>query len=390
MVKKKTKKKPVIEDQGEQPDRSGRLSPSSGDSERVGEVEKTESTDAGEPTTKRDDAMAPVSYSGRVETPEGQPLAGAKIWLAMPSYVEDKAGLLRELATADEQGRFHVTLDTEMARLVRKRFSHLHTIFVATAEGRGLDWMLLDAFEDNPTPSDQRDTLQAKVDQSLGAGRFASRTLKLRTAETPIRGRLLDLDGHPLPNVMVLVERLQQPDIPLLLKAFKEESKDEFYAAISATVRGIGQLSRDESQKFIPPVTTDENGAFELAGIGDDQLVTLTFAGEGVQSQVLFVLGRSMETVRLPHTPFYPDGAQDVFAGRDFTYILGPSVTVEGIVKDYDTGAPLARTVVSVERLFSEGGGANEGQLRLDTQHMRTIYDRRLRRRRSTTSVLQE
>ncbi len=368
-------KKPPIDDQGEQANRTGHLSPSSDDSERVGEVEKTESTDTGEPTTKGDDAIAAVSYSGRIETPEGQPLAGAKIWLAMPTYEEVSGGLLRELATTDEQGRFQVALDLATTQIVRRRINQWQTTLVATAEGRGLDWMPLDVFEDNATPSDQRDTLQAHIDKSLGAGRFASHTLKLRPAEQPIRGRLLDLDGHPLPNVTVLVERLRQPDIPLLLKAFKETSKDGFYAAVNATGVGVGGLARDELQKLIPPVTTDENGAFELAGIGDDQLVSLTFAGERVQAQVVHVLGRSMETVRIPHVPSYPNGAKDVFAGRDFTYVLGPSVTVEGVVKDYDTGEPVARTLVKVERLFSEGGGSTEGQLRLDTRHMRTMTD---------------
>ncbi len=363
----------VTGDQGEQTNRTERLSPPSDDSEGVGEVEMTESTDAIEPTTKRDDAIASISYSGRVETPDGDPIPGAKIWLAMASYEEDTKGLLRELGTADEQGQFHVTLDAAATQAVRKRLSLWQTTLVATAEGRGLDWIPLDVFDDNPTPSDERDTLQAHIDQKLGTMRFASRTLKLRPAARPIRGRLLDLDGHPLPNVTVLVEGLQQPDIPLLLKAFKESSKDGFYTAINAT--GIQQPTRDELQRLILPVTTDENGAFELAGIGDDQLVSLSFAGEGVQAQVVHVLGRSMETVRIPHISSYPNGAKEVYAGRDFTYVLGPSVTVEGVVKDYDTGEPVARTLVKVERLFSERGGAIEGQLRLDTRHMRTMTD---------------
>jgi len=327
------------------------------------------------PVANREVSAQPQSYSGRVETPEGEAIAGAKIWLAVTSYDEGEEGFLHELGAADERGHFQVHLDAATAAEVRRRVPFSLAQLVATAEGRGLDWMPFDVFEDNAEPSQKRDTLQARIDRSLGAGRFENRTLKLRPESQPIRGRLLNLDGHPLPNVTVLVESLSQPDIPLLLKAFEETSKDGFYAAINATGVGVGGLARGELQQLIPPATTDENGEFELDGIGDDQLVTLTFADERVQAQVVNVLGRTMETVRLPHTPFHSDGTKDVYAGRDLTYAVGPAVPVEGVVTDYDTGEPVARTVISVERLFSEGGGADEGQLRLDTRHMRTVTD---------------
>ncbi|QDT73300.1 M56 family metallopeptidase [Lacipirellula limnantheis] len=328
----------------------------------------------------RDVSTQPVSYSGRVETPQGEPIAGAKIWLAVTSHDENQEGLLRELGTTDEQGRFEVVLDAVTTQDIRKRqeirrpFNYYLTQLVATAEGRGLDWMPLDVFEDNPTPSAKRDTLQARIDQSLGDGCFASRTLKLRPESRPVRGRLVDLEGHRLPNVTVLVESLRQPDIPRLLKAFEMSWKREMNEAFSVTSFGPGLLARSELQKLIPPVTTDEKGEFELRGIADDQLVELLFDADRVEARPLNVLGREMETVSLPHIENYPSGAQDVFVGRDFTYAVGPSVPVEGIVTDYDTGKPVAGVLVYVERLFKEGS-VNPERLRLDTHHMRAVTD---------------
>jgi len=200
--------------------------------------------------------------------------------------------------------------------------------------------------------------LKANINQSLGADRFENRTLKLRRQTHAIRGKLLDL---------------WQPDIPMLLKAFKESSKNGYHASLYPNNRGNGLLGRDHLQQLIPSVVTDENGAFELSGIGDDQLVTLTLAGERVQAQVINVLGRTMETARIPHIAFHAVGAKDVYTGRDFTLAVGPSVAVEGVVTDYDTGEPIAGAVISVIRLF----GGDKSQERLDTRHFRAVADQK-------------
>lgn len=339
------------------------------------------------PVANREVSAQPQSYSGRVETPEGEPIVGAKIWLASShgfnSEVnrENQAGLLRELGTADEQGRFEVVLDAVTTQEIRKRLQFSQSpLFaeaqlVVTAPGRGLDWMPLDVFEDEPAPGKKRDALQTRIDKALGDGRFVGRTLKLRPQSQSVRGRLVDLEGHPLPKVTVLVESLYQPDIPRLLKALEKSWKREVSEAFSSTRFGVWGLARSELQRLIPPVTTDENGEFELRGIGDDQLATLIFNSDRVEARPVYVLGRKMETVSLPNNDSNPAGAKDVFMGRDFTYAVGPSVPVEGVVTDYDTGDPVAGVLVHVDRLFKEGS-VNHEQLLLDTHHMRAVTDR--------------
>lgn len=329
----------------------------------------------------------PQSYSGRVETPEGEPIAGAKIWLASShgfnSEVnrENQAGLLRELGTADEQGRFKVVLDPVTTQEIRRRIQFSQSpLFaeaqlVVTAPGRGLDWMPLEVFEDDPAPGKIRDALQTRIDKALGDGRFVGRTLKLRAESQPIQGRLVDLEGHPLPKVTVRVESLYQPDIPRLLKALEKSWKREVNEALSTTRFGVWGIARSDLQRLIPPVTTDENGEFELRGIGDDQLATLIFNSDRVEARPVYVLGREMETVSLPNDDSRPAGAKDVFMGRDFTYAVGPSVPVEGVVTDYDTGDPVVGVLVHVDRLFKEGS-VNQEQLLLDTHHMRAVTDR--------------
>ena len=302
-----------------------------------------------ESTVASESDLGPMAVSGFVRGPDGDPIAGAKVWLAVTSNKQagdasrhNGGGILRELGTANQQGRFSFVVDAATIDEIRKRQFSWQTHLLATAEGHGLDWMPLDVFEDNPAPSEKRDTLRARIDKALGDGRFVGRTLKLRTESQPVRGRLVDLEGNRLPNVKVSVESLRQPDIPRLLKAFEMSWKQEVNEALSATAVGVGGLARSELERLIPSVTTDENGEFELNGIGDDQLVTLVFHNDRVEARPLNVLGREMKAVSLPHINSYPSGAKDVFVGREFTFPIGPSVPVEGGVTDYDTGKPVA------------------------------------------------
>lgn len=330
-----------------------------------------------ESSSEPDSDLKLMTISGFVRGQDDDAIAGAKIWLAVTSHQfnsepnkENRQGLLRELGSADQLGRFEFVLDEAATQKIRSRPRFAQTQLVATAQGYGLGWMLLEVFEDDPTPSKQRKLLQSRIDEALGDGRFASRSLELRPESQPVRGQLVDLEGNPLPNVKVLAESLSQPDTPKLLNALDKSSAQGLHGAINATgiVRG---LARSELQRFIPPVTTDENGEFEIHGIGDDQLVTLVLVADRVDARPLHVLGREMKTVSLPHNKQYPGGTQDMFVGRDFAYAVSPSVPVEGIVTDFDTGEPVANVLVSVERLFRAEGA----KLRLDTHHMRAVTD---------------
>ena len=183
-----------------------------------------------------------MTINGIVRGQDGDPIAGAKIWLAVTSHEfnseanqENRQGLLRELGSADKQGRFEFVLDAVTTQEIHTRSRFAQAQLVATAQGFGLDWMPLEVFKDNPTPSKQRDLLQSRIDEALGDGRFASRALKLHPESQPVRGRLIDLEGNRLPNVTVLAESLSQPDIQQLLNALENSWTQGVYGAINAT-----------------------------------------------------------------------------------------------------------------------------------------------------------
>ena len=343
-------------------------------SEKLG---NTDATPAGERGGVSPPVPSEVEFAGNVVDAEGKPMAGAEIWVAAPPIEPDNPaaqGIVRQMARSDEQGKFSFRFEP-IRRPGLDATTWTHWVQVtAKAAGFGCDWLPLAVFEKNPVPSEKRDELQQRFDGRLGAGFFAGRTLRLPPEAGPVRGRLLDLEGRPRANVTVSVEDIDNPDSALLSQAFKQNSKDVFFQALNAhNAWGVG-ITRHEWQRLIPPVQTNEKGEFSLSGLGRDQMATVTFAGEGVAAERLFILGKEMETEHLPH--IRPGGAMDVFVGTRFTHAVGPAVPVSGIVTEFKSGKPIAGATVFVERLFGRDATMKgPGKLRLGTNHMCTVTD---------------
>src|SRR5262249_30994140 len=113
-----------------------------------------------------------VTVAGVVLGPDGQPCAGAKLFLAGRVEATDKGR--RQLGTADDRGRFQLTLAPDE----REK----DNLLVASGAGVGPDWV---------------GTRGLKMGEEI--------TLRLVRDDVPITGRLLDLEGRPLANISVQV-----------------------------------------------------------------------------------------------------------------------------------------------------------------------------------------
>jgi hypothetical protein len=318
-------------------------------------------------------------YLGKVVGADGQPLAGAEIWFSVSPYESPSKpaqSILRQVAASDSKGEFSFRLkpleNTEALPLGWSQF----TTLVAKAPGHGCDWLPLQVFEQDPDSSDKRLTLERKIDELLGQGRFASRTLKLPREAGPVRGRLVDLEGRPLKGVAVSVEQIQFADLAALREGFETGSRDMVDKSLRARTLPLGSINRHNWQALVPPVKTDDNGEFSLAGLGRDQLATVTLAGQRVEAERFFIVGTEMETQRLPHITMFPKGAMDGFVGVNFTLAVGPAVPVSGVVSEFKSGKPIANATIFVERLFSpETLDGSLVQLRIQTSYIRAVTD---------------
>src|SRR5262249_29707754 len=150
-------------------------------------------------------------------------------------------------------------------------------------------------------------------------------TLRL-VQDVPIRGRILDPDGRPVAGARLTVEYLGGPRGDDLGDYLKERRK------------GFGLRYAKVWNGPLPGspavLTTGADGRFTLTGAGRERIVFFRIEGPGIASSSLDVMTRVAETVT------GPDG-QKVY-GSSFEYVGLASRPIRGVVRDKETGQPLA------------------------------------------------
>ncbi len=271
-------------------------------------------------------------YAGRVLGPDGRPFAGAKVSLLsytpkeLPIYFTPKELPIPVRAVSDKEGRFHF-------RVAHKEFDQSSStrpwdeaMVVATAKGYGLG---LPAIQPGRGPRPMEWSLRLSKD-------------------VPITGRIIDLQGKPIAGLSVAVHGLYwsaKEDLTGLISDLKE--KKEGYPALHAhllEMAGEG-MGRDLS-KFFKPVKTGADGHFRLEGAGRERVVILRLHGAGIAATELFAMTRADATIRVGSWRRGELAWQMTFCGSTFEHIAAPCQPVVGIVRDKDTGKPLAGAVI--------------------------------------------
>ncbi len=323
---------------------------------------KAESALAAQPGVTAETAtpaeQEPVSvYAGQVVDPNGQPVAGAKIYLVY--YVPDLTGLLvpnwKSRATTDATGRFQFSMrDEDFGENASSREWKAAAI-CAVADGHGFAWSMAALFEPDgktvekwrallPTTSVQhREYLQRHLDEF-------GKPLRLTADDQPLRGQIVDINGAPVAGAKLTLrhvdtgydERLDQ-----WLAATRLEQAD-FYSAREKTPKSI---NGPQVRSLVVPAVTDRDGKFVLRGIGNNRLVELLIEGPGIQSDKLVARTQPGDKVELLQQWSAPELGKFVVHPHQFVHIAGPSKPVIGMVKDQETGAPLPGVfVVSQKR----------------------------------------
>ncbi len=246
--------------------------------------------------------VAPVTIKvrGRVLDPAGRPLQGSRLWLAFQGTDWTWSNRVPEVrATSGADGRFEFTVsdnDPEVSRALRMTsgwpdgFGDIQIL--ASADGFGPAWTPLAA-------------IKTEIE------------LRLVPDDIPIEGRLLTLEGHPIVGATVKTQMVED-------------------AARSKTTFGA-------PSGFFQSATTDAEGRFRLTGFGRGRRVMLGFAGGGIKrEEVQAVTG----TFPADHPTRFRGIAQ---VGPKFEHLCKPGKSIEGVVRDLDTGAALPGITVRAE-----------------------------------------
>jgi RNA polymerase sigma factor (sigma-70 family) len=257
-------------------------------------------------------AQKEVTLTGRVLNPDGKPLAGAKLFT-------DHLDELKEVGTSGVDGKFTVKVPAGLA-----------TNLIARAEGVGLDFLVISP-----------DRLGEEIEL---------RTVK----DHPVRGRILDTHGKPVPGATVAVSKLD---------VCKDSSLDGYLAEAMRGRRGFLSKSVSHEAGVLSPATTDKDGRYTIEGSGVERLVTLRVSGAGLAETKLLVVNRKdfdpMPYNEVKPAPVRGGGGRSPdapvgFHGPDGSVVIETERLIRGTVTDADTGKP--RVGANVTRIVADPG----------------------------------
>jgi RNA polymerase sigma factor (sigma-70 family) len=242
-----------------------------------------------------------VLVRGRVLDANGKVVPGARLFV-----FDGNTKVPAPQRAADSQGRFSFKLELDPIR------EHLRCL-MAVADRHGCDWV--------PTWTQGEWTLRLPE-------------------EVPIRGQVVDLQGLPVADVTVRIIELQTTSSGSLDDFLRvwQDAKAEWF-------RPFHLLDKDmvswQSQSLLQPAGTDADGRFTFRGVGRDRVAALRVHGCGIADQVFFVLTRP------DFRPGAPVVNRNPLYGPDCRLAVMPDKLITGVVRDRDTGKPVAGVSVS-------------------------------------------
>ncbi len=263
-------------------------------------------------------------FSGRVLGPDGKSVAGAKLYLTPAWGYHFEPFMGTESATAGPDGRFAFTAP-------KAKYHNQAVILSAAAPSFGVGWV--DVGKD-----DQRTDL----------------TVKLVADDVPITGRIVDLEGKPVPGATVRVLQIMaspQQDLGPWLEATKDKTAPPRNRSTDLEQQYLSRYTIAPSAA----ATADAAGRFRLTGVGRDRLAIVQLDGPTIASQYLRIRTRPGEMFEVPWMEADPEyrtpRQMHTYYGSDFRHVAGPTKPVVGVVRDKDTKKPLAGVTVESYKL---------------------------------------
>ena len=250
---------------------------------------------------------AMIEVHGRVVDPNGRPVAGAAVQTA---YVDREIKHPPE-TTSGPDGRLFLRLSPWRRNAALHDRGAMFPWVVASAPGFGPGWV--SAVREPGAPDEL--------------------TIRLVADGPPIEGHIVDLEGRPVVGARVKVECIwfsRDGDLATWLTLARDR-------VVNGPWQGLYQLPATIT------ATTGPDGRFRLTGIGRDRLAELFVSGPEITTAQLYVLNRDGSAIRTAAPQaMMPEQTVTTYHARRFDYSAAPAKPIEGVIRDKDTGRPIA------------------------------------------------
>lgn len=211
------------------------------------------------------------------------------------------------------EGRFRISIPQSERKPPESR--PLAVRVAATAEGFGFAW----------------------TDVTVGN---ASDDVTLQLVEdTPIRGRIVTLDGTPAANVRLDVVSVVAPEsLPESAEFIKNANLSSGVYTNWPGWPGGSPLTK--------PITTDRDGRFMLSGLGSERHVRMEMLGDGLAATRLSIVTRGKPSDSANGAIAVRTGLRESKYFADFTHVAVPERVIRGTVVDHTSGEPIANVKI--------------------------------------------
>ena len=170
--------------------------------------------------------------------------------------------------------------------------------------------------------------------------------IQLTSGGPPIQGRLIDLEGRPLAGASVSLHSLwfnQQGDLDAWLARVRQHAEGNLWP-------GLRNLELRNTALNLE-TTTNPDGRFELPGFGREWIAELLVKAPNIATTSIHVLNRDETEILLPEQQGMFNSPALVIHPTTFQVVAPPSKTIEGVVRDAETGKPIPNLDVSASVL---------------------------------------
>jgi RNA polymerase sigma factor (sigma-70 family) len=249
---------------------------------------------------------ATVEIRGVVVDPEGKPVAGA----AIRAFSSDLDSAVRE-ATSRPDGRFAIRLPKPNEALLG--YMADYPWIIASAPGFGIGWATGVSHPDDP----------------------AERKVTLTPEGPPIEGRIIDLEGRPVTGARVKLSAIwydQKQDMAAWIARARKGAEGNLWQGLH--LQPLDRLLTIEAR-------TGPDGRFRLTGAGRDRIADLLITGEGIATTPVKVFSRPEPELRTDDRGMMVRTPLLIHAPK-FQLAVPRSKRVEGVIRDRDSGRPIA------------------------------------------------